>query len=155
MKTLKECHSIIFKMDKRIKDLEDIVNHLVEIKGKETKARENDLEKRIQNLESIIDTRKSDVGRKEPILCRQCDLSFNSKKELRKHQKEKHIPNFACTLCEKTFDVSWKLECHLKDHEVPTTFKCDTCEKRFVSEWRAKKHMDIVTATSVLRLGVN
>ena len=53
--------------------------------------------------------------------------------------KEQHTKKIKCRLCEEKFDETYKLEIHLKNHDVQT-FKCGTCEKTFQRKWRLNKH---------------
>ena len=47
-----------------------------------------------------------------------------------------------CDFCEESFDVSWKLEKHMKTHNDIKLFKCDQCDATFLLEWRLKKHKE-------------
>ena len=139
-------------MNERIKDLEEVVKNLIDVKIKGLEANEKELEDRIQkltenNLDKVGDkknekTNHVGMGKKNSFICRECNLKFTGKKELRIHLKEKHRQRFECGSCEKTFDVRCKLESHQREHENSKKFKCDKCDKTFVSEWRSKKHIE-------------
>ena len=53
--------------------------------------------------------------------------------------KEKHKKFIKCRKCDETFDETFQLENHMKEHEVQT-FKCEVCEKSFYIKWRLEKH---------------
>ena len=61
--------------------------------------------------------------------------------DLKKHILALHPRNYPCKLCERTFETSINLECHLKDHDAAKLFKCDYCEKTFYMKWRLGKHL--------------
>ena len=55
------------------------------------------------------------------------------------HIREIHLTIKKCKVCDETFDQTFKLELHLKTHEVET-FKCERCDKKFQLKWRLEKH---------------
>ena len=74
------------------------------------------------------------------IDCKDCGKCFQYKKDLTDHIKKSHGRIYNCSICEKSFLESWKLELHSKTHEEIVPFKCETCKKHFYSKWRLKKH---------------
>ena len=42
-------------------------------------------------------------------------------------------------MCDETFDQTFKLELHLRKHDIET-FKCEKCDKTFQLKWRLEKH---------------
>ena len=54
--------------------------------------------------------------------------------------KEIHRENIECKVCGDKFDETFKLEVHLKEHDVET-FKCELCDKTFHLKWRLNKHI--------------
>ena len=78
------------------------------------------------------------------VKCKICDNSFTSKKNLKKHNLEKHKQHIKCTSCSETFEKNCNLEMHIKQNHVSEeTFRCDVCEKDFSLKWRMIKHQEI------------
>ena len=71
--------------------------------------------------------------------CKLCEKTFEDKRTLNDHVKQEHKKQLECKVCNETFQQAYKLELHLKNHEIET-YQCDMCEKTFHLEWRLKKH---------------
>ena len=54
----------------------------------------------------------------------------------------------SCKICNESFDRSWKLEHHMKQHPELKQFNCETCGKAFSLEWRLRKHITIHDKTN-------
>ena len=53
-----------------------------------------------------------------------------------------------CNICEDIFDENFKLESHLKIHDVDT-FPCSVCGKNFYMKWRLEKHRNMHERTEL------
>ena len=67
-----------------------------------------------------------------------------------KVKQEKHDVNkssydkpFTCDHCEDEFDLSWKLEQHMTNHQESKKYSCSQCAKTFCMEWRLRKHTSL------------
>ena len=90
------------------------------------------LEAKIQGLarkqaekqtENIHDTSEPVVKNLSPkVQCKECSLTFDKIKSLKKHIEIVHPKVFNCDQCDLTFDKTWKLEHHFKVHSSDTTF---------------------------------
>ena len=73
--------------------------------------------------------------------CKECNLSFDKTKSLKKHIQAVHPKIIKCDECAQTFDQKWKLEHHSKLHSSEKRFQCDRCNKSFLLQWRLRKHI--------------
>ena len=127
-------------MSKKIKHLEQKVAALVT----ENRAKEKKMEKTLLDIKEVAEEieakgkNKSIVDMKE-YACKLCEKTFEDKRTLNDHVKQEHRKQLECKVCNETFQQAYKLELHLKNHEVET-YQCDMCEKTFHLEWRLKKH---------------
>ena len=77
------------------------------------------------------------------VTCYECDKSFKSKKDLKKHLKASHVRKIKFKICEESFDKNCYLEEHIREkHETEEQYQCDKCEKTFTLKWRMKKHTE-------------
>ena len=74
------------------------------------------------------------------IKCKQCDETFQSKKDLKMHLVEIHEKKVNCKTCDKVFSENCQLEVHIKTMHQENGYKCDQCDKTFVLKWRLMKH---------------
>ena len=74
--------------------------------------------------------------------CSNCDKSFKTYKDLKKHKSEHEVTNevYECSQCDKTFNEDWKMNAHIKTHQK---FKCDKCDKSFKFLELLTKHVKI------------
>ena len=120
---------------------------------KKDQAKEiNDLKSRVIELEKTVEHLKSNKNRnsesqttqhnmKDLEKCKQCDQSFTSTRNLKKHLIEIHPRKIKCDTCDKAFDQNYQLEDHIKaQHGQKSQYECSHCDKKFVLEWRLKKH---------------
>ena len=75
--------------------------------------------------------------------CKQCNTSFNLKKELRKHEKEHQSAGvkrpFICLICWKSFhELRRAVECELNSHKE--AWNCTKCHKVFKSPPELRNH---------------
>ena len=67
------------------------------------------------------------------IRCNKCEITFDSKKKVNKHNLESHHLQIKCKMCHKVFKENRELEFHVKSqHQRVQEFKCDLCDKSFV-----------------------
>ena len=155
MKSLKEVNHLVIDLDKRVKNLEDMMKNVLEIKIKCIENWEKEFETEIQQLIKKNQVKEREVVPniiKQVLKCKDCDEKFNSKKTLKKHCAVKHFKIYKCTVCDKSFDVSWKYELHLQEHDRIMKFNCHKCGKTFVSEWRLEKQVIHITRFPDIRL---
>ena len=74
--------------------------------------------------------------------CSNCDKSFKTYKDFKKHKSEHEVNNevYECSQCDKTFNEDWKMNAHIKTHKK---FKCDKCDKSFKFLELLTKHIKI------------
>ena len=121
---------------------------------KEEVKKVNDLEKRVSFLEQKISeseeelkknmdsTEKVDIAENKKK-CTLCEISFSSRKLLRKHLSETHQSKIDCTECKEAFVKTSDLEAHIKvNHAIKEEHSCDQCGKMFALKWRLKKHRE-------------
>ena len=78
------------------------------------------------------------------IKCRNCESTFETIKNLKKHSSVNHPSEVKCVSCDKTFLNNLELELHIKAaHKDLKGYNCDNCDKKFVFKWRLLKHAQI------------
>ena len=126
-KTVKELNDTIERLEKKLDDLNKVVVVLTgavkELEGK--------------GSEEVLNPSPGF----QSFNCKSCSKIFPDKNMLRVHITESHPKLFKCQHCEKTFDVRFKLENHLEEHEIQKLFKCQRCESNFFLKWRLEKHV--------------
>ena len=78
--------------------------------------------------------------------CTMCNIIFQNKKEMKKHNKEAHKERVAiqeCGLCSKIFPHKSYLQKHMKFAHTtdPGNGRCGQCEKTFLNEYQLKNHL--------------
>ena len=129
------------------KTLKDIASEFDDIKKelqaiKDLKATLEDIIEKYKNQEK--NAKENLIRNASVYRCNICDENFSTPDDLRRHIKDEHTKRngkFVCEVCEKTFDVEWKMNAHSKSHK---SFPCDQCAKSFQYEETKEKH---VTAT--------
>ena len=125
---------------KTIKDLNQdfiILKEMVEMLNLKHEEKEKALEARIEVLENAKESnnlQNAESFENIQVKCKECSMTFAKKHDLKKHILALHPRNYPCKLCERTFETSINLECHLKD--AAKLFKCNYCEKTFYMKWR-------------------
>ena len=127
-------------LKEKVKEIEVLKEQVKEIPVLKQTVKE--LEKNIENLEK---GRTMDIPKKESITdfqkCKKCELTFGTKRDLKKHMKTDHAPSIKCGSCDRIFAKKYELEVHMKDdHSTSEHFKCDCCDKTFVLKWRLLMH---------------
>ena len=77
----------------------------------------------------------------ECFKCKKCEESFTTGKCLHRHIKQMHHRSYKCRECDNQFDVRWKLENHMKNHDITKEFKCDQCTSEFFLKCRLEQHI--------------
>ncbi|XP_044727337.1 gastrula zinc finger protein XlCGF57.1-like [Chrysoperla carnea] len=77
--------------------------------------------------------------------CRRCDKSFQDKRELKCHNKEKHAMEMyvACHICGKSITKK-SLNNHLATHEERDKRTCIVCSKTFIREDTLARHIKLI-----------
>lgn len=94
-----------------------------------------------------------DTGQEGPVneelKCKNCDLTFHSRKLLKRHKKSHKKCRddsvvFVCDVCNLAFSSKQLLDSHRSDHVADAVkedlFSCDTCYKQFSSSTYLAKH---------------
>ena len=121
------------------------------LKAIEEQVQEIDLlKKRIVDLETELNSLKNTgeiktTSKVTRIQCKKCPECFNSKADMKKHDKRNHgALSLKCDSCYLVFSRNCDLELHLEtEHKTEKQFKCEKCEMTFVLNWRLKKHLGI------------
>ena len=69
-----------------------------------------------------------------------CKKHFNSRADLRLHQKTEHKNGYFCHTCDKNFDRKALLERHEFTHTVEKPFKCDFCLYTCSNKYNLERH---------------
>lgn len=73
--------------------------------------------------------------------CYQCGESFNSEKELKKHEKDSHQKEFHCDSCEVSYSSETLLENHKEIVHEATTYICNLCNHCFLAKNEYEVHL--------------
>lgn len=78
-----------------------------------------------------------------PFVCDQCGKGFRSQSYLKKHLLCVHsdVRNYKCSMCEKSFKLSYCLTKHERVHTKVLDYDCQFCDKKFSTRWNMKAHM--------------
>ena len=75
--------------------------------------------------------------------CKDCGKVFKNKSEMRNHVISDHPKIYICDTCGEEFNLSWKMEIHMREHREKKKLECDQCDKVFVISWRLEKHKKV------------
>lgn len=84
--------------------------------------------------------------RKRETKCDTCKEDFGTVKALREHQKQSEtckVTKNKCTVCERTFEATYKLREHLRTHTNETPYECKVCGKKFKFAQNLRRHDNI------------
>ncbi|XP_052861521.1 zinc finger protein 883-like [Anopheles cruzii] len=76
----------------------------------------------------------------KPVLCKRCNLKFDSQKELKSHKHSEHR-DYICDSCGMSFAVKFSLDEHRKRHEPVRPYKCEYCPLEYYT--KAEKHFHV------------
>ena len=130
-------NDIIEILEKKISNLEEIVEILLNTKIKDLEEKEAESARRIGILMTGRDAKVQRV-----INCRKCEEIFKDKESLDNHIKVKHDTCFTCEVCDEKFGARWKLEIHLTEHRIDNLFKYDQCNSALFLQSRLRQHMN-------------
>jgi hypothetical protein len=95
-------------------------------------------------LQSHIKTAHKGEGR---VACRHCSETFATSSYAKKHEagcskKSQQVKEYPCAFCESTFDASWKLAQHRKQHQMGGSWECPfpECTKSYNTESAMRAH---------------
>ena len=139
-KGTKEQNIFVETLEKRIVDLEKLVNNILLPRLEALETRENTTDTKLDKLiaEKMENTL---IDKAEKFTCKECKETFTKKTKLNHHIRERHPKNFKCNECEEIFDTRYKLENHLMEHSDKKDWKCDLCKQQFVLKWRLERHL--------------
>ena len=129
-KSLTSQNNIVEMLEGRLKDMEKVLEGLLNIQIKELEIRQKESEDKIAMLTKQVDR---SIDNAEGVRCNDNHLKD-------KNQTQKRC--FSCNICDKGFNSSYHLEKHMEEHNYIKSFKCDECDKKFFVEWRLKKHVN-------------
>lgn len=94
----------------------------------------------------IRDTHNEQPG---PHVCVECGHRTKSRQALRSHVRMKHEERrFACSFCEKKFQMARQLAEHVTTHVGGALYNCNFCERTFNSNSNMYKHLKALHAES-------
>ena len=100
-KDVTELNYIIDILEKKLDNLEEVVNVLLNTKIKELEEKESISSKRIEILRLNV---QKNVGSNDKenknVDCKKCETILLDRKSLKIHMKEKHAKSFRCDNCE-------------------------------------------------------
>jgi len=84
------------------------------------------------------------IAHPEVLRCkyRTCFTFFKTEEELQKHNKEKHVENFCCALCDYKAPKRDHIINHIQRHHLPKEVKCPSCPKFFVRDSSLAAHFN-------------
>lgn len=73
-------------------------------------------------------------------VCNECSYPFDTRRELRDHEKEEH-PHFFCNHCGEGFAYDGELVDHEQDEHAE--WECDDCDEAFTYDFQLINHQEI------------
>jgi hypothetical protein len=83
------------------------------------------------------------------IKCKECGVLLEKRSDLKIHIQAVHPKQYNCNLCAEIFETSLAFELHLRIHAAKKDHKCETCGQTFYMKWRLQKHMKQHELTNV------
>lgn len=81
------------------------------------------------------------TDRKLVNICDICDVKFQTAKELKDHNEQKHnIIQYQCNICDKLFRQSRNLQYHMMSHSGDKPFQCELCGHKFTRADHLARH---------------
>ncbi|CAG0883362.1 unnamed protein product [Darwinula stevensoni] len=91
--------------------------------------------------DAITNVRKGRRKRARPFICETCGSTFSSKDMFDLHVQSRHLTEFKCHLCRKTFTRERNLKRHALCHSNMERFTCDVCGRSFNWKEGLSQHM--------------
>ena len=78
---------------------------------------------------------------RRPFQCQNCEKSYNTKRELKNHEKRIHLGrfDFLCEVCSKSFVDQLSLKRHKANIHEPLKYNCHICQK---SKFGQRSHLN-------------
>ena len=94
--------------------------------------------------EEKLEEEKSREEKAKPFVCTICNLSYNSKNSLNRHDKIVHeLKRFKCDLCDKIYRNKRDLTIHKRDVHNSFSIKCSKCGMKIKTKRLLKIHMAV------------
>ena len=127
------------KKTKTVKELEGEVNNLIEYVEKlkeQLNEVKSDIISRIDAIEKEVNAGSEKIKSKNKqmkkvsntpkcVKCNLCESTFNKNVDLERHIKEQHVEThqkFKCSMCNKEFQLKWRLTKHMRVHDESAKF---------------------------------
>ena len=150
-KIVKELSNEIDKLKEIVKQSKGLIMNLTK-QANNNEELYNNLKTRVEYIESVTNTENiqntstkhnSFLDQKNTSTCRECQITFGNKTELKHYVKITHpkAKEIRCDECQKSFHKHFELEMHIKQHNKPKNYKFEVCEKSFCLKCRLYKHL--------------
>ena len=101
-------------------------------------------EDELKVYEKKLDKEKQKEEKAKPFVCTICNLGYNSKNSLNRHDKNVHeLKRFKCDLCDKIYRNKRDLTIHKRDVHNSFSIKCSKCGMKIKTKRLLKIHMAV------------